>query len=85
LVLLGYTAFNSFRITKIFIKEMNNTNDLTKAKYIEWLASLFGACGIALGLGVYFARVLSYYAPIFILLGIVLHAWGMYKIHQRNK
>ncbi len=60
-------------------------NDLTKAKYYEWLASLFGACGIALGIGVYFAKLLENVAPIVVLLSIILHAWGMYRIHQRNK
>ena len=62
-----------------------NNNDLTKAKYSEWLASLFGACGIALGIGVYFAKLLANLTPIIILLGIILHAWGMYRMHQRNK
>lgn len=64
---------------------MKNGNDLTKAKYVEWLASLFGACGIALGLGIVFSKYLSFIAPLLILLGIILHAWGMYRIHQRNK
>lgn len=64
---------------------MKNGNDLTKAKYVEWLASLFGACAIALGLGIVFSKYLSSDAPLLILLGIILHAWGMYRIHQRNK
>jgi hypothetical protein len=59
---------------------------LTKAEYIEWQASLWGACFIAFGLGVllyrFFPEALIY---IVILIGIAIHSWGMYKIHSRNK
>lgn len=58
---------------------------LTKAKYSEWQASLFGACFIAFGLGVLFAETAESFSLLVILIGIVLHSWGMYKIHQRNK
>lgn len=58
---------------------------LTKAKYTEWQASLFGACFIAFGLGVLFANFAQSFSLIIILIGIILHSWGMYKIHQRNK
>jgi hypothetical protein len=58
---------------------------LTKAKYGEWQASLWGACFIAFGLGAllyqFFPQMLLY---VVILAGIILHSWGMYKIHQRN-
>lgn len=58
---------------------------LTKAKYGEWQASLWGACFIAFGLGAllyrFFPQVLLY---VVILVGIALHSSGMYKIHQRN-
>lgn len=58
---------------------------LTKARYREWQASLWGACFIAFGLGAllyrFFPQVLLY---VVILVGIALHSWGMYKIHQRN-
>ncbi len=57
---------------------------LTKAKYLEWQASLFGACGIAIALGVYFADFLRPYAPWLLIAGVIIHSWGMYKIHQRN-
>lgn len=36
-------------------------NELTRAKYIEWQTSLFGACFIAFGLGSLFADI--YEAP----------------------
>jgi hypothetical protein len=58
---------------------------LTKAKYVEWQASLFGACFIAFGLGVLFADLAEPFSWVIILVGIVLHGWGMYKIHIRNK
>lgn len=58
---------------------------LTKARYGEWQASLFGACFIALGLGVLLASYFTDFALIIILIGIIMHSWGMYKIHQRNK
>jgi len=81
---LGYLDwFRDFRHTEI---TRNIVKDkLTKAKYIEWQASLFGACFVAFGLGVLFASYFNPYALIIILVGIVLHSWGMYKIHQRNK
>lgn len=61
-------------------------NKIFNAKYIEWEASLFGACFIAFGLGALFS---NYFQPFIlwglILLGIVIHSWGMYMIHIRNK
>jgi hypothetical protein len=64
---------------------MNNNFGLRKAKYSEWTASLLGACGIALGLGSLLSDYIQPVAKILILLGVILHAWGMYKIQQRNK
>lgn len=58
---------------------------LTKARYIEWQASLFGACFIAFGLGALFARIFLPYIFWIILVGIVMHGWGMYQVHIRNK
>ncbi len=58
---------------------------LTKAKYVEWQASLFGACFIAFGLGVLFANLAKPFSLLIILVGIALHGWGMYKIHIRNE
>lgn len=60
-------------------------NKLTRAKYIEWQASLFGACFIAFGLGALFADFFKSFTFLIIVIGIILHSWGMYKIHQRNK
>lgn len=63
---------------------MKNQPPLTKAKYTEWQASLWGACFIAFGLGALFTSFAAPYAAIIILIGVPLHAWGMYRIHQRN-
>lgn len=58
---------------------------LTKAKYSEWLTSLFGACFVAFALGVMFAGVAKPFALWILIAGIIMHSWGMYKTHQRNK
>lgn len=58
---------------------------LTKATYFEYEATVFGACGIALALGAVLAAYIRPFALILIVVGVILHAWGMYKIHQRNK
>lgn len=60
-------------------------NEIIKAKYSEWLASIFGACFIAFGLGILLSRWINFLAWFAIVLGIVVHAWGMYKVNQRNK
>ncbi len=59
--------------------------NLIKARYGERLASLLGSCGIALGLGIFFSAYLGPFTIWLIILGAILHSWGMYKIHQRNK
>lgn len=62
------------------------TEKLTKAKYIEWQASLFGACFIAFGLGALLYRFFPQsFMYVLILVGIGMHSWGMYQIHLRNK
>lgn len=62
------------------------TEKLTKAKYVEWQASLFGACFIAFGLGALFNQFFSQtFLYLLILAGIGMHSWGMYKTHSRNK
>lgn len=63
---------------------MNKKEDLTKAKYGEWQASLWGACFIAFGLGVLLSSYFGQFAIALILIGIILHGWGMYKINKRN-
>ena len=60
------------------------TKKLTQATYGEWQASLFGASFIAFGLGVLLAGYLAWLAIPALILGILMHGWGMYRIHQRN-
>lgn len=63
-----------------------NEDKLTKAKYGEWQLSLWGACFIAVGIGVLLAPYLALPIVLVIMLvGIVMHSVGMYRIHQRNK
>lgn len=63
-----------------------NEDKFTKAKYGEWQLSLFGACFIAAGIGALLAPYLALSVILIIMLvGIVMHSIGMYKIHQRNK
>lgn len=64
---------------------MKTSEKLTKAKYVEWQASLWGACAIAFGLGSLLTNYFGQLAIVLILIGIVLHGWGMYKIHKRNQ
>lgn len=64
---------------------MKKSEELTKASYLEWQASLFGACFIAFGLGAMFSNFAQSFTGWIIVAGIALHSYGMYKIHQRNK
>lgn len=59
--------------------------NLTKAKYNEYLASIFGACFVAFGLGVLLANYFQWLAIPLIIIGVIIHSWGMYKVHQRIK
>lgn len=58
--------------------------NLWKARYLEWEASLFGAIFIAFGVGALWGGYLKDYLYLIILAGIVVHSWGMYKVHKRN-
>ncbi len=59
--------------------------NITKSTTSEWYCSIFGACFIAFALGVLFAGYFSSYSVFIMILGIVMHSWGMYRIHKRNK
>ena len=63
----------------------SNNDKLVSAKYSEWQASLFGACFIAFGLGVLLHRFIGNFAWLIIVLGVLLHSWGMKKTYERNK
>lgn len=83
--MLGHTCY-AICIHLYEIERSLMIEKLTKAKYSEWQCSLFGACFIAFGLGAllhrYFTQSILY---VVILIGIIMHSWGMYSIHQRNK
>ena len=85
--MLGYFGSSiSFCCIKVVKYPMKHKEEkLTKAKYGEWQASLFGACFIAFGLGTIFASYFTQFSYFLIFIGILLHSWGMYKTHQRNK
>ena len=57
---------------------------LRSATLLEWEASLFGACFIAFGLGVLLGDSVQGLTYPLILVGIIVHGWGMYRIHKRN-
>lgn len=67
------------------MKHANTEDKLVSAKYGEWQASLFGACFIAFGLGVLLHRFFGVWGWLIIIVGIILHSWGMKKTYERNK
>jgi hypothetical protein len=58
--------------------------EIYTATYGEYLASLAGACIIAFGLGVLLANVFNNFAWLLVLLGVVIHGWGMYRTHGKS-
>jgi hypothetical protein len=64
---------------------MHGSQEYTKAKYTEWLGSLFGACLVAFSLGVWLHETFNGLALPILIVGLLLHSWGMYKTYQRNK
>lgn len=67
------------------MKHTNNKEQLVSAKYIEWQASLFGAMFVAFGLGVLLHQFFGSWAWAIIIIGAILHSWGMTKTYKRNK
>lgn len=82
--MLDYPNWTPLICYKRIMVMINKGDSLTKAKYVEWQASLFGACFIAVAIGVLFADTLKQFVSLLILVGISLHGWGMYCIHRRN-
>ena len=64
---------------------MHGSQEYTKAKYSEWLGSLFGASFIAFALGVWLHDTFKAFVWVILIVGLLLHSWGMYKTYQRNK
>ena len=57
---------------------------LRTATYGEWLASLIGACLIAFALGAWAGDLAAGAAPAVLLVGTVVHGWGMAAVHRRS-
>lgn len=57
-------------------------NRMFTAKYTDYLISLTGACVIAFGLGVVVGDAIANFGWLLILLGTVVHAFGMYRSHR---
>lgn len=86
LAVLDYSSrVSNLGYYEIILRSYMEKEKLTKASYAEYQASLFGACGIALALGIFLADYLKSFAVWLLLLGIAVHSYGMYKVHQRNK
>lgn len=64
---------------------MHSSKEFQKVKYSESLASIFGASFIAFTLGVWWNEIFSGFAWPILIVGVLLHAWGMFKTYQRNK
>jgi hypothetical protein len=58
---------------------------IRRATLLELEASGLGAGMLGFGLGALFAKSVELYAPWILLAGLIIHGWGMYSIHQRNK
>ena len=50
----------------------------------EITLSVFGAGILGFGLGILLAGYLQKFAIWLILIGIIMHGWGMYKMHSKN-
>lgn len=65
--------------------DMSKRSGEIKAKYSVWQASLFGACAIALGIGVLLATYVSdTFAWLLIAIGVVVHGLGMYQMYKNK-
>lgn len=58
---------------------------MMSANYSEWLASLLGACIVAFALGVLLSQYFTALLWPILVIGVLLHAWGMRKTYQRNR
>jgi len=63
---------------------MRNQHPIWHAGYWEWEALFVGALLIALAAGAIFATLFAQVAVLFIVVGIPLHLWGMYRVYRQN-
>jgi hypothetical protein len=61
------------------------SSPIVRATPLEYQASLIGACILFLGLGAIAAPYLQVVSELLILVGIVAHGWGMFRIRRRNR
>ncbi|AIE83796.1 hypothetical protein [Fimbriimonas ginsengisoli] len=57
---------------------------LTTASTLEYQAAVFGAGFIGFGLGFLLKDSIGVYSIVVMVIGILLHGWGMYRIHRRD-
>jgi hypothetical protein len=57
-------------------------NNMYRAKYSDYLISLTGACVVAFGLGAVVGDALGNLAWVLVVVGALVHAWGMFKSHS---
>ena len=69
------------------MKKLNtNNSSLRQMNDFEYYSSFFGACLLSVGIGILLSKyVNNYLAYIVVLLGIVIHGVGMFKIQKRNR
>ncbi len=51
----------------------------------EYQASLYGAVIGSLGVGTVLAQYLQGFAWWLVLVGVILHGWGMYRVYRRKE
>jgi hypothetical protein len=59
-------------------------NNMYTAKYSDYLISLAGACVVAFGLGAVLGKALGNFAWVLVVIGALVHAWGMYQSHGKK-
>lgn len=64
---------------------MHKAKKMQTVAYSESLASTFGASFIAFPLGMWLSETFSSLGWPILIIGILLHSWGMFRTYQRNK
>lgn len=64
---------------------MLNLEKLSAAELVQFQASMLGVGIVGMGLGLMLSKFLASYAFLIMVLGLLMHSWGMYKMHQNDK